>query len=509
VVLVVLVVLVVQAAGAARAAAADHVAAEAAVVVLAAVAAAVPVAADAGLMPAEPVSAKPVRHAGCVGSSSGADIRRRFGASRDPWVAGGPRLAKEMAMDLTFKGIPQPIRLIDSGHLVPLMRKIVMSWPFVVGESDPATQPIIVVRGKVSGSYWIEAPWLDEPIVEETDVCTVCSLIIDLVRAWFDAHPAVLCMHCGAVEFAGRLVVFPSTNRSGKSTLIARLAAEGVAVHADDLLPLTQDDEGMSLGISPRLRLPLPENAGVTLTRFVMENQGAADQRYKYLELAAPLLAPFGKRSPIGAFVLLERQMRTAAELLPAPRGFGLQHIVRQNFVRQGSAVAMFARLRALIEVRPCYRLIYSDLDEAVDILKTSFAAPASVAFAPSVAAASVVSKPTDVGGATGTALRPAMDRTSYCRNPDALVEILDGESFLVLGDQDAIFYLNPIAGAIWRMLAEPLSEAQAAMLVSAAFPDLDRQGVRRDIRILFKEMSARKLILSAPHEPPAKTTQL
>ncbi|EHK53331.1 hypothetical protein [Allomesorhizobium alhagi] len=123
------------------------------------------------------------------------------------------------------------------------------------------------------------------------------------------------------MEFAERLVVFPSTNRAGKSTLIARLAAEGVAVHADDLLPLTPDDEGMSLGISPRLRLPLPETAGATLTRFVMENQGAADGRYKYLELAAPLLAPFGESCPIGAFVLLERQIHRAAELLAAPRG--------------------------------------------------------------------------------------------------------------------------------------------------------------------------------------------
>ncbi|EHK53330.1 hypothetical protein MAXJ12_30737 [Mesorhizobium alhagi CCNWXJ12-2] len=38
------------------------------------------------------------------------------------------------------------------------MRKIVASWPFTVGESDPATQPIIVVRGTVSGRYWIEEP---------------------------------------------------------------------------------------------------------------------------------------------------------------------------------------------------------------------------------------------------------------------------------------------------------------------------------------------------------------
>jgi hypothetical protein len=157
--------------------------------------------------------------------------------------------------------------------------------------------------------------------------------------------------------------------------------------------------------------------------------------------------------------------------------------------------------LRALIEARPCYRLIYSDLDEAVDLLKTSFASTVSGAFVAPVAGATAVLEPADVGSAGGTVLCPRKGSPFYCRNPDVIVEILDGESFLVLGDQDAILYLNPIAGAIWRMLAEPLSKAQAVTLIRAAFPDLDRRRVRRDIRILFEALSARNLIISAPNE--------
>ncbi|EHK53332.1 PqqD family protein [Allomesorhizobium alhagi] len=161
----------------------------------------------------------------------------------------------------------------------------------------------------------------------------------------------------------------------------------------------------------------------------------------------------------------------------------------------------MFARLRALIEETPCYRLIYSDIDEAVDLLKTSFVSTASGAFPPSVAGATVVSEPADVGAAAGTVLCPRRGSPFYRRNPDVIAETLDGEYFLVLGDRDAIFYLNPIAGAIWKMLTEPLSKAQAVTLVRTAFPDLDRRRVRHDIRILFEEMSARKLILSALNE--------
>jgi hypothetical protein len=397
-------------------------------------------------------------------------------------------------MDLTFQGVPQPIRLVDCAKLVPLMRKIIASWPFIVIESDPAVRPVIVLGSEGNGHYRIEAPWLAEPIEEESDVGAVCSFIIDLVRAWFDAHPEFLCMHCSAAQFAERLVVFPSTSRAGKSTLMVRLAADGVAIHADDLLPITSGD-GMSLGILPRLRLPLPDTAGVKLARFVRQNSGPADSRYRYLELPAPLLAPFGNTCPIGAFVLLERQAHCTAELIPTPRGSGLQHVVQQNYVRPGSAVISLARLRALIEARPCYRLVYSDLDEAVDLLKTSFASAVRDAFVPPVANAATICEPVDVSAAAGAVLCQRKTGPFYVRNPDVTVQTLDAESFLVFSD--AIFCLNSIACAIWELLAEPLSEAEATRLIRAAFPDLNRRRAHRDIRILFADLKTKGLIFS------------
>ena len=96
----------------------------------------------------------------------------------------------------------------------------------------------------------------------------------------------------------GGLIVFPSTYRAGKSTLIAALAASGVRTHADDLMPLTQG-EGVALGINPRLRRPLPANAPDRLLMFVARHAGPRDRRYQYLDLPAPLLSPHGERRPI------------------------------------------------------------------------------------------------------------------------------------------------------------------------------------------------------------------
>lgn len=70
----------------------------------------------------------------------------------------------------------------------------------------------------------------------------------------------------------------------------------------------------------------------------------------------------------------------------------------------------------------------------------------------------------------------------------DIKVEGLDGKLFLARANGDAIFHLYPVAGAVSRLLAEPLGKAEAAKLIHAAFSDADRRRVRRNIRILFED---------------------
>ena len=83
-------------------------------------------------------------------------------------------------------------------------------------------------------------------------VDAACSFIVDLIRAYIAAAPSLLCLHGAAAEFAGRLVVFPTPYRSGKSTLTAYLAAAGVRVYADDILPSRRTATWASLRASCR-----------------------------------------------------------------------------------------------------------------------------------------------------------------------------------------------------------------------------------------------------------------
>jgi hypothetical protein len=251
-----------------------------------------------------------------------------------------------------------------------------------------------------------------------------------------------------------------------------------MTIFADDLLPLTPDGNGISLGMRPRLRLPLPRGMSANFSRFVRVNKGPSDRLYAYLGLSASLLAPFGKSCPIGALVLLERHVRRPAELTPVSRGMGLQHLLQQNFIRPGGALSTFDRLRELAETKPCYRLIYSDLDEAVHVLRTAFAAKVSSNHASKA------------------------DRT-YIRSPDIAAQIVDGEWFLVSADHSTIFCLNPTARAVWEMLAKPLSEEEAVSVMHEAFPHEEGRVIRRDIRMLFAELKLRGLIRPAADGEP------
>jgi hypothetical protein len=173
---------------------------------------------------------------------------------------------------------------------------------------EPGAEPIIrVSRG--AGEFRIDAPWLDEPVVENRPARAAANLVVDLVEAYLLAHPSNLCLHCGAAEFAGRLVVFPSRSRAGKSTLMARLAQGGMRIYTDDVLPLVNGErDGRSLGIAPRLRLPLPERASSALRGFVNEHSVLRDDDYAYLRQPSPACAAFGATAPLGAAVLLDRQ---------------------------------------------------------------------------------------------------------------------------------------------------------------------------------------------------------
>ena len=391
-------------------------------------------------------------------------------------------------MLLTFDGVSRPVALVECEDLVACISSVLAGWPFAALDAPPARDPIITIRRTDEG-FSLDAPWRQTPIHYRDRVDTVCTFIVDLVRAYIADDTSLLCLHCAAAEFSGRLVVFPNRRRAGKSTLTVYLAAAGARIYADDILPIkAHGNRGSAPGIAPRLRLPLPENADAAFRDYVRRRSGLSNKRYLYLELGPDALASRGEEAPIGGFVLLHRVRDAPPRLERVRRSDILRSVIVQNFARDVEAVDVLRRARSLVEQAQCYRLRYSDGAQAVDLLRKAFDRPPvrrrrarrgrAAATAPPVAA--------HRGASAGPRIR---------RNPDVVETAVDRELFLANPDNQAICHLNAIGTALWRLMAEPIGVEQAIGLLHEAFPDVPREQIERDVNALVADLTARGLV--------------
>jgi hypothetical protein len=389
---------------------------------------------------------------------------------------------------IEFDGLSAPVALIDSGAVYDCFPKVFHEWRF--GEAMAgASEPVLTVR-RDGEHYRIEADWLDRPLGRLDHVDALCGFIAELIQAFVNRNPDLLCLHGAAAEFAGRLVIFPNRYRAGKSVLSACLAATGVRLFADDVLPIVaRNDHGMAPGIAPRLRLPLPDNLTDEAREFLELRAVARGERYFYLDLPPGGLAPHGTTAPIGAFVLLERTPDAEPELLEIGESEVLKQVIWQNFAREAEAPEILRRLHGIVGRAGCWRLRYSRAEDAAALLKAHFTGwPESRAAAeppPRVAA--------DPGSAK-SADGPLPGR--YQRSPVATATEVDGERFLADADGAAIYHLNPVGSAIWHALAEPTSAEQLVELLHAAFPETDRRRIERDVETLLADLAAKQLVL-------------
>ena len=83
-----------------------------------------------------------------------------------------------------------------------------------------------------------------------------------------------------------------------------------------------------------------------------------------------------------------------------------------------------------------------------------------------------------------------------YRRNPAVVERQIDDTVFLVNPEDDTIFYLNPLSAGLWRLLADPISIADAGRIVQEAFPDTPPDQIAEDVSRLIGDMERRRLVL-------------
>lgn len=383
-----------------------------------------------------------------------------------------------------FDGLEHSVLLTGCEHLTADFPIIFPRQDYRPGKTD--ADPLITIQFD-GEAYHFSTSWLEQDKRYTDKVDTLCDLVSKLTyaRSFYDQQ--ALYLHAAGVEMNGRLVVFPSQFRAGKSFLTACLVAAGHRYLSDDVVPISLDNgKARSPGFAPRLRLPLPDTTDEKSKQFIDSHMTLAGKRYAYLELEEDLWLKRDELIDIGAFVLLEREEGVKAELeeLPVATVFG--QLIKQNFAREIDGARILATLTQAVSNARCVKLRYDRADEAIILLAEHFARW------PSQAAPVQFASET-----SGAEANTAGNRSNECyiRNPQAQKIGIEGESFLTSPDGKAIYHLNLIGSGIWELLAEPTSKEAIIEILAEAFPQIEITTIENDVTEILKIFQSNDLI--------------
>ena len=387
---------------------------------------------------------------------------------------------------LTFYGLERPVALIDCRHLLDYFPLIFRGWHFEESPVD-IQSPILTLRLEKS-IYILEANWRKKTVRRTDQVDAICCLVARVVSAYVRDNASILCLHGAAAKFAGKLAVFPSKYRTGKSVLSACLAAANIQIFCDDVLPISiAEGHGIAPGLALRLRIPLPDNLSSKSRKFIQSRKGLEGKQYLYVDLDNNHLAARGSRAPVGAFVLLEREEGAPLSLEAISEAEVLHQVVWQNFARKAEAPRILERLSQLVSHAQRFRLRYDRAEDAVALLKETFEAwPVKSLEAPD----------TTITTAQKSMRSNHLSPGCYLRKPEISIVNIDGESFLADNQGAAIHHLNPVGSAIWTLLAEPVTIAEMVDLLLVAFPDTGGEQVEGDVADLIEALVSKNLLV-------------
>ncbi len=389
-------------------------------------------------------------------------------------------------MLLEFTNLTRPVLLNEMTGLPAEFDSIFRHWPCREA-SGSAAEPLIRIKPAGDG-YSLSAPWLEEWLYYADIVNLGCGLAVHVNHAILLEHRNLLCLHAAAVEIGGKLVILPNIYHAGKSLLTVCLAAAGARVFSDDIVPIDRNsNHGVAIGLSPRLRLPLPETVGERSLRYIARNEGARNRQYLYLDLPEEDQASCGVHAPVGGFVLLDRIEGAPAALEPVGDGETLKQLFLRNFARPMPPVESLDYLHGFVAQSACYRLTYSVGDEAADLLMARFRDHAAL--------------PPDAGAGFGVAMgtpptQPARSAGHVRRAPGIGARAVGTDMFLSDPSGEEVYHLNLVGAGLWRLLDGTCSLDEAKSVLCEAFPDVSQTGIGEDVDRLVFELLGQGLLV-------------
>ena len=191
-----------------------------------------------------------------------------------------------------------------------------------------------------------------------------------LVAGLLNETTAFTALHSACLVSHGKALLLCGSPGAGKSTLAAALDAAGFEYDGDDITLL--DRSGRVQGVP--FAFTAKAGSWPLITRFRPEIRSLAihqrfdERRVRYLPAANPAEAGW---KPLGWIIKLRREAGAPAALHPRNPADALSDLMEEAWSRSGhSKVADMHMLVGIVSNALCHELVYSDLDDAVGLLK-------------------------------------------------------------------------------------------------------------------------------------------
>jgi hypothetical protein len=394
-------------------------------------------------------------------------------------------------MLIKFKSMSRPIQLARGLKLLPHLMRVFAGWPYREVPKAGNSGALLNVLYD-NGTFVLEAPWLKKQLHHGDAAELAHALSTHVARGWFLEHSGMLWLEAAAVVFGDQIVVFVGGPRSGKSLLAACMAVNGHKVFADSILPVwVEEPRGISLGMAPRLQLPLPAELRGPPRGLIEDQLDSGSEKYGYLSPGEGNMTKFGQTARIRAFVMLDRSASSTATVGPASSGKLLKRLLLNGFGEGMSGDELLRNVRRVVDDVPCFRMTWSDPQEAVNALCARFAIwrrPAA-----------------DKDDQTKNSSKKARRRPSGPRLPagrrfrhrDGLTEqLVDAELFLVNPGGQTIYHLNGLAAGLWRLLDGTHGLDDVVTVLKEAFPNVASEAIEGDVKALVDDLADRGLLI-------------
>ena len=187
-----------------------------------------------------------------------------------------------------------------------------------------------------------------------------------------DRLNAFLLLHAGVVERNGRAIVLPAMPGSGKSTLTAALSLRGFRLLSDEFGVVRLDDSALI----PLLRPIALKNASIEVIRALAPDAVLGPSFEKTRKGTVAHLAPTReavlccKEPATPALVVFPQyDADVALEIEPMMKSRAFAKLAVNSFNYEILGSAGFDAVARLLESSACYRLVYNDLERAVETL--------------------------------------------------------------------------------------------------------------------------------------------